>query len=129
MRSLIEKLGKLFVAIEQEQDEEFVLFAFVLPEEAIAWDLLAAAKWIDKDKQAALRYIAEKVQSSLTEQELRDVSGVLLFNTNDFEDETTTIRSETGWVENETEFYGRKIQKGYLFAGPVSDFQVFVNRN
>ena len=125
MKTFIKKLGNLSTAIEQEKGEEFVLFAVVLPEDAIAWDLLASASWIDKDRQSGVRYLVERIQSVLTNKEIHDLAGVLVFDTEEFESINSSMRSETGWTESEIEFYGRKIQKGYLFAAPVSDLQVF----
>ena len=125
MKSLLMKIGQLAHRFEQEKGEEFILFALVLPEDAIAWDLLAASNWIDKDKQAALRYMASKVQDTLTAEELRDFSGIVLFETNDLDSAAGFIKSEKGKLESDIDFLGAKIQKGYLFSAPISDFQVY----
>lgn len=129
MKTLVSKIGNLAHYFEQEKGEAFILFALVLPEDAIAWDLLAAANWIDTDKQAALRYIAGKVQSTLNVEELRDLSGIVLFETNDFDNAAGSIRSGKGKLENDIDFLGAKIQKGYLFAAPLSDFQIYSKYN
>lgn len=124
MKSLVTKIGRLCHQLEVEKGEEFALFALVLPEDAIAWDLLAASSWIDQDRQAAMRYIAGKVQDTLTAEELRDLSGIVLFETTDFDSAIGFVRQEKGRLESNIEFLGARIQKGYLFAAPLSDFQV-----
>lgn len=58
MRTLASKIGQLRKAVENQRGK-FTLFALVLPEDTIAWDLLVAAKWIDEDQSDALRYLAK----------------------------------------------------------------------
>ncbi len=126
MRTLAAKLGHLRKSIEEERGD-FTLFAFVLPEDTIAWDLLVAAKWIDDDQNVALRYLVEKVQKIVTKEELLAISGILIFDNDKF-DESDVIDSETGWEENNIEFYGRHVQKAYIFKSPLEDFQIAASR-
>jgi len=126
MRTLAVKLGHLRKKIEEERGE-FTLFAFVLPEDTIAWDLLVAAKWIDDDRTAALRYLVEEVQKVVTKEELLAISGILLSDSNELYS-PGAIGSETGWEENNIEFYGRHVQKVYVFNAPIEDFQIAASR-
>ena len=123
MKTLVSKIGQLRKVI-QEQRGEFTLYALVLPEDAIAWDMLVAAKWIDKDQPAALRYLVKEVQRVLTKQELLSLSGILLFDSDKVGEGKMSIDSEAGWTENNIDFYGRQAQKAYVFVAPVADFQL-----
>lgn len=123
MKTLVNKIGQLRKVIEEQQGE-FTLYALVLPEDAIVWDMLVAAKWIDKDQSAALRYLVKEVQSILTKQELLNLSGILLFDSDKIGEDGMSINSDTGWEENNIDFYGRQAQKAYVFVAPVADFQL-----
>lgn len=127
MRTLATKIGQLRKVIEKQRGE-FTLFALVLPEEAIAWDMLVSAKWIDEDQSAALRYIVKEVQSVLTKKELLTLSGILLFDSDKITEYGSSVDSETGWEENNIEFYGRQVQKAYVFVSPVADFHLSRSR-
>lgn len=124
MKTLARKLGQLRKAIEAERGP-FILYALVLPEDAIAWDMLVAAKWIDENQSDALQYLVKQVQNVLTKRELLDLSGVLLFDSVEINDGTLSlVDSENGWEENNIDFYGRQAQKVYVFVSPVFDFQL-----
>lgn len=127
MRTLATKIGQLRKVIEKQRGE-FTLFALALPEEAIAWDMLVSAKWIDKDQSAALRYLVKEVQIVLTKQELLTLSGILLFDSDKIEEYGSSVDSEIGWEENNIEFYGRQVQKAYVFVSPVADFHLLRSR-
>ena len=118
MKALANKIGPLRKVIE-EQKGPLALYAMVLPEDAIAWDMLVAATWIDKDQSDALKYLVKQVQSVLTKQELLNLSGILLFDTDKLAEYGVSVDSETGWEENNIEFYGRRVQKAYIFVGPL----------
>ncbi len=124
MRTLVNKLGQLRKVIG-EQRGEFTLYALVLPEDAIVWDMLVAANWIDEDQSAALQYLVKEVQNVLTEQELLSLSGILLFDSNQFTgDDSSSMDSEMGWEQNNIDFYGRHVQKAYVFVAPIENFQI-----
>ena len=124
MKTLAKKLGQLRKAIEAERGP-FTLYALVLPEDAIAWDILMAAKWIDENQSDALQYLVKQVQNVLTKRELLNLSGVLLFDSGEIHDGAlSSVDSEDGWEENNVDFYGRQAQKVYVFVSPVFDFQI-----
>lgn len=123
MKALANKIGQLRKVIE-EQKGPFTLYALVLPEDAIAWDMLVASTWIDKDQPSALKYLVKQVQSVLTKQELLNLSGILLFDTDKLAEYGVSVDSETGWEENNVEFYGRLVQKAYIFVGPLVGFNL-----
>ena len=128
MKTFVYKLSQLLKAIE-EQRGEFTLFALALPEDTIAWDMLVSAKWIDKDRSEALRYLVKEVQSITTKQELLNLSGILLFDTDKVAAYgNVSERNEMGREENNTELFGRQIKKAYIFVSPVADFQLAPSR-
>lgn len=122
MKTLANKLGQLRINI-QTQRGEFSLYALVLPEDAIAWDLLVAAKWIDEDKSAGLQYLVKQIQSVLTKKELLSLSGIIIGDSSHFIG-SMSMNSEAGWEENDIDFYGRHVQKAYVFTAPAEDFHV-----
>lgn len=126
MKTLVKKIGQLRKMVEGQRGE-FTLFTLALPEDTIAWDLLAAAKWIDEDQPAALQYLVKQVQGILTKQELLNLSGILLFDSSKFTDNGESINSETGWEANNIDLYGRHIQKAYVFVAPLEDFYVLMS--
>ena len=128
MKSFIGKISQLLKIIE-EQRGKFSLFALVLPEDAIAWDILVSAEWIDKDQSAALNYLVKEVQRISTKRELHNLSGILLFDTDKVAAYGEVfMRDEMGREENNTDFFGRQVQKAYIFVSPVVDFQLARSR-
>jgi hypothetical protein len=114
MREMIKKVGSLVDTIISEKGE-LSLFALALREDAIVWDLLIAADWIDKDRKEALNYLVKKVQEVLTTNELLDLSGIILLD-NDYFLGYPDFRSETGWEENNIDLYGVEVKKAYVFV-------------
>ena len=120
MKSLLKKVSELALEVEREKGQGFILFALVLPEDAISWDLVAAANWMDADKMAALRYLARKAQTQLTVQELRELSGIVPFDSQKVLNYSTSSEISTGWIKNDPDFYGRAIQRAYVFSAPMA---------
>jgi len=59
----------------------FELFALFLREDAPGkWDLVVAAEWIDKNKEASFKYIAGIVQKTLSKEELLKLSRIVLID-------------------------------------------------
>jgi len=82
MKQIVEKLRTEEAAIAKEKGD-FDLFALFLREDAPnKWDLLVAAEWIDKNKAEAIKYLAQKVQASLTKQELLLLSKIVIIEEN-----------------------------------------------
>lgn len=119
MKESIDKLLK----IERElvfQKGKFTLFALFLREDAEDnWDLLVAAPWIEKDKTGALKYIATKLQKSLTPQELLKLSRIVIID----EDNPAlnaihkAIHIEHGSAEiKDSVFFGLPIKHAYLIT-------------
>ena len=118
MEEIVRKIGGLKTRISSEKGE-LTLFALVLREESIVWDLIFAAKWIDKNRQESLSYLAKLVQSVLTEDELLEISGIVLFHHEDFEEHSPKMDNDKGWAENNIDFYGVPAKKAYIFVAPI----------
>ena len=127
MKTFVSKLGDMAKVVSMQRGK-FTLFALVLPDDTFAWDILVAAEWINHDKKEALHYLVERVQRTLTKDEILDISGIVLLDNDEFEGAFSSMESDTGWEENDTDFLGRHIQKGFVFAAPLEDSQVQVSR-
>ncbi len=82
MKQIVEKLKKQEEFIAQEKGV-FDLFALFLREDAPnKWDLLVAAEWIEQNKSDAIKYLAQKVQQTLTVDELLFLSRIVVIDEN-----------------------------------------------
>ena len=119
MKELINK----FKEIERETSSEkgnYNLFALFLREDSPnRWDILVSADWIDGDKDQALKYIAQKIQSSLSPNELLLVSRIVIIE----EDNPAlpaflgTIGVKHGNIEiKDSSFNGLEIKHGFLIT-------------
>lgn len=78
MNDFVKVLQKIERALSEEKGM-FTLFAlFVLEETPGNWDLLVAAPWIQKNTAVGHRRIAEELQESLSRQELRKLSNLII---------------------------------------------------
>ncbi len=83
MKELVDKLRLLETEISQKKGE-FSLFALLLREEAQnKWDLVASAPWFWSDKKKTLDYLAKKLRSLLTSDELIMLSRIVLIEESD----------------------------------------------
>ncbi|MCP4350166.1 MAG: hypothetical protein GY795_32215 [Desulfobacterales bacterium] len=73
---------KKFLSIEKEIADEkggFILFGLFQREESVnIWDVVASSNWIGNDTKEPLKYIADKIQSRLTSDEMLDLSRIVL---------------------------------------------------
>jgi len=68
-------------ASEANQKGEFKLFALFLRDGSPGkWDVLVSAKWIDANKQQALKIITEQLTTKLNKDELISLSRVVVIN-------------------------------------------------
>jgi hypothetical protein len=123
MKTVVNKMGLLAKEIAAERGR-FTVFAYVLREDAIAWDLVVAAPWIDADNMGALRFFAQKLQRILTKDELLNLSGVILLRHEEFSGISSDMTSDTGREETDIDFFGRHIEKGYVFVAPTEDMHL-----
>ena len=82
MKDVKEMVAKL-VRIEQEIYKDKVslnLFALLLREGEDKWDLLVSSAWIDRNVYDSLKYIASKLQKELNQEELLEISGIVVID-------------------------------------------------
>ncbi|MEN8216233.1 MAG: hypothetical protein ABFS56_07620 [Pseudomonadota bacterium] len=78
------KLNQKMLKIEKylaNQKGEFKLFALFLRDGSPGkWDVLVSARWIDANKQQALKIITEQLTTKLNKEELISLSRVVVIN-------------------------------------------------
>ena len=81
---MIEAIKNKLIGLEEQIAREkgpFVLFALFLREdETSKWDVLAASDWLEQDKEAGIRYLAENLQKALASEELLSLSRIFVLS-------------------------------------------------
>lgn len=119
MKEIVNKL----MAIEKETSSvkgEYDLFALFLREDSSnKWDILVSANWINNNKEEALKYLAQKIQSSLTQNELLQISRIVIIEeTNPALPALQQVASiEHGAAEiKDSNFFGLPIKHAFLIT-------------
>ena len=119
MKELIDKLRLLETEISQKQGD-FSLFALLLREDAPnRWDLVASAPWFWSDKKKTLDYLAKKLRSRLTSDELLSLSRIVLIEQSN---PTLHALQQAFQVHHapievrDRNLFGLQIQRGYIFT-------------
>ena len=119
MKEIVEKLKKQEVVMANEKGP-FELYALFLREDAPdKWDLVVAAEWINENKEASFKYIAEKVQKSLSKDELLKLSRIVLIDETNpsLEALHRAISVEHSNTEiQDSNFFGIQIKHAYLIT-------------
>ena len=96
------------------------LFALFLREVSPGkWDLLASAKWIGKNEEEALKYLAGILQNELSKSELISLSRIVLIEESNpgLSAVQNTVNIEHGAAEvKESNFFGLRINHAYLIT-------------
>lgn len=79
MKDMVTKLAHLEQEIFNDKGS-LNLFALFLREGEDKWDLLVSSAWIDRDIYGSLQYIASKLQKELNQEELLDISGIVVID-------------------------------------------------
>ena len=103
----------------------FNLFALFLRDNAPAnkWDLLVSADWAQQDKYAAIRYLAERLQSTLTPEELVALARIVVIRKENpaLLEIYRQIQVEHGCVEmHHASFFGHDINHAYFISSQSS---------
>ena len=119
MKEIAEKLK----AKEQSMAEEkgpFDLFALFLREDAPnKWDLVVAAKWINENKESALKYITKNIQDALSQDELLSLSRIAIIDESNpaLEAFHGAMHVKHGIAEiQDSNFFGLQIKRAYLIT-------------
>jgi len=119
MRELVEKFKQLEKIMAKEKGP-FDLFALFLREDAPGkWDIVVAAKWIEKSKEAAYKYIADIVQKELSGEELLKLSRISIIDESNpaLEVVQKAMQIEHGIAEiKDSNFFGLQIKHAYLIT-------------
>ncbi len=120
---MMKELANKLLKIEQElafQKGGFSLFALFLREDAEDnWDLLISAPWVTKNKTNTLKYLAKKLQESLTPQEIVKLSKIVIIEPDNpaLEAIHKTIQVEHGLVEvKDSIFFGLPIKHAFIIT-------------
>ncbi|MEK8020408.1 MAG: hypothetical protein VSS75_026365 [Candidatus Parabeggiatoa sp.] len=117
MNELIQKMLKIEKNLVRQKGY-FQLFALFLREGSPGkWDVLVSAKWIDADKQQALKIITEQLTTKLNKDELISLSRVVVINKDNEEiPAINQLISETNQVTEiyEKHFFGLDIKQAIL---------------
>lgn len=124
MKDIVEKLKQQEQNMAQEKGP-FDLFALFLREDAPAkWDLVVAAKWIEENKQEALKYISSALQGTLTQSELLKLSRIAIIDESNpaLEAFQRAMHVEHGMAEiKDSNFLGLQIKHVYLITSQRRD--------
>ena len=116
MKEIVEKLKQQESNMAQDKGP-FDLFALFLREDAPdKWDLVVAAKWIDKNKKNALKYITEALHKSLTQSEILKLSRIAIIDESNpaLEAFQRAMNIEHGMAEiKDSNFFGLQIKHMY----------------
>jgi hypothetical protein len=119
MKEIIDKL----ILIERETSQEksgYDLFALFLREDSSnKWDILVAAKWINNNKEDALKYLATKIQNSFNQDELLLISRIVIIEDNNpaLPALQQAINIEHGSAEiKDSNFFGIQIKHAFLIT-------------
>src|SRR2546423_7817056 len=119
MKEIVDKLTEIEKKTSTEKGE-YNLFALFLREDSPnKWDILVSAKWIDKDKGEALKYLGSNIQNTLNKNELLLISKIAII------EETNpalpalqqAIDVQHGLAEiKESNFFGLQIKQAFLIT-------------
>lgn len=119
MKELVEKIS----AIERETSLEkgdYNLFALFLREESSnKWDILVSANWIDENKEKALKYLAQKIQTEFTSEELVQIARIVIIEGENpaLPELQQTINTEHGTAEiKDSTLFGLQIKHAFLIT-------------
>ena len=119
MKEIVDKLKEQEVIMANEKGP-FELFALFLREDAPGkWDLVIAAEWIDKNKEASFKYVAGIVQKTLSKEEMMKLSRIVLIDEKNpaLEALHKAMRVEHGIAEiQDSNFFGLQIKHAYLIT-------------
>jgi len=119
MKEIVKKL----IQIEEESSKEmgdYTFFALFLRENSFnKWDIVVASKWINEDKDAALGYLAKKVNAALNITEIVKISHIAILDNDLFEVpeflEDVSVQHGASRIKDE-EFSGQQIERGYVIT-------------
>ncbi len=123
MKELVKKL----MVIEKETSAKkgkYNLFALFLRENSsYKWDVLVSANWINDNKEKSLKYLAQKIQKSFTQNELSQISRIVIIDEDNPQLPALqqAINIEHGTTEiKDSIFFGMQIKHAFLITSRPS---------
>ncbi len=131
MKKLVEKLRDLELEISSEKGD-FSFFGLFLREDAPnKWDLVVASPWIERNQKTSIEYLAKRLRSALTAEELVSLSRIVLMEEGnpalDAIFKVVSIEHGMGEISN-SNFYDLAIRQGYVITAKKPDKQQVVTR-
>src|SRR3954451_3052396 len=120
-RNWVEGFEELERRVAQERGP-VLFFALVRRDDLIlfdSWDLIVAAPWASEDIAEAIRYLVEKIQTTMDKDTPRRIARIVIFQADDPEVQAfgQQVRKEHGRVElRNTDFLGTEVSEAYAFA-------------
>jgi hypothetical protein len=119
----VKELVQKFIEIEHNISGKygtFNLFALFLREDSPdKWDLVIASPWISKDKQSALKCVAEYVRGALDTNELLMLSRIVILDDKNkaLDAINKAISTTHGAIEiRDSDIFGLRIKHAYLIT-------------
>ncbi|MDQ2753270.1 MAG: hypothetical protein M3R72_09645 [Bacteroidota bacterium] len=123
MKEIVNKL----MVIEKETSAKkgkYNLFALFLRENSsYKWDVLVSANWINDNKEKSLKYLAQKIQKSFTQNELSQISRIVIIDEDNPQLPALqqAINIEHGTTEiKDSNFFGLQIKHAFLITSRPS---------
>lgn len=83
MKTIIEKLKKIIVSLE-ESHGPILIFALFLREDPLdKWDIVTSASWLDASNMNSYNLVSSKIQESLSSTELTKLARVVILDKDD----------------------------------------------
>lgn len=121
MKEIAQKLVSVESKVAEEKGDLNLFALFLRESSPQTWDLLAAAPWIEGNKEGSLRYLAGVVQDALSPEELQNLSRIVLIDSDNPELDAfqRAFHEEHGMVE---------VKDSYLFGLQISHAYIITSR-
>ena len=121
MNSLLENAKNTVLELEKEHGSILVFALFLRTEPLEVWDIVVSAPWLSDSDRNSYQLIASKIQNSLNEEDLLQISRIVILNKQDpavtFLQETISITNgkiEEFPTEPLSDRFGFTIKQAYI---------------
>lgn len=131
MKALVQKLKQIEEKISREKGE-FLLYGLFLRENAPnVWDWVVSSPWIERDKEAAMRYLSARLNETVTKDELIKISRIAVIEESNpgLAELQEEFSVEHGSVQvRRRHFFGQDIEHAFIITcrrttAPALDMQ------
>jgi hypothetical protein len=118
-RELVERFRRLESELAEERGD-FVFFAlFLLENLPDRWDLMISARWLDTDKQQAIRYLADQIKAKIGVECLLLLSRVIVIDPDNanLQDLARSLGVEHGALRiQDDDFFGLRVRDARIIT-------------